>query len=157
MKVETVVDEHRARYIHPSESSSDPNATGYSRWIFPTGGIHFLDSFWRSIDASCLPSCDKLLRNFSSIVPSSPFRRKVSNNAIHPRIIQPVRIPFNFFVSLLLRLLDCFDETARNTSIETTDFFVYQEFKLKIGEEIIFLFSFRIQRYDYLERFKFSV
>lgn len=132
MKVETVVDEHRARYIHPTESSSDPNATGYFHWIFPTGRIHFLDSFWRSVAPSAppLPLLPSILRQTVAKLllyrPCLPFSWKANNNAIHPRIIQPVGIPFNFFVSSSLFLpsfalssflspieANCFDEAAR--------------------------------------------
>lgn len=194
MKVETVVDEHRARYIHPTESSSDPNATGYFHWIFPTGRIHFLDSFWRSIAPSAppLPLLPSILRQTVAKLllyrPCLPFSWKANNNAIHPRIIQPVGIPFNFFVSsslpsflrpLLLSLSDRGElfrrdgeesSLAWNIPIEIVFLFVYQEFKLKIGKEIIlsnfsspFSKGIRLSSnwtilYDYLgERFKFSV
>lgn len=117
MKVETVVDEHRARYIHRSESSSDPNATGYFRWIFPTGRIQLSRQFLIH-SAQCAPSpslATDLATNCCEtsplVVSASPFREKPTTtrfihvlfNRLEYHLTSSYLRPSSFLPSLSLR------------------------------------------------------
>lgn len=131
--------------------------TGYFQPAEYTFSIVFDDPqrLVHHLSLSCLRSCDKLLRNFSSIAPASPFREKPTTtrfihvlfNRLEYHLTSSYLRLSSFLPSPLLLSLSDRGELFRrdgeesslawNIPIEIVFLFVYQEFKLKIGKEII--------------------